>query len=143
MEIPVQAPMMGTSVCGSAERRPTNNCRDHGLVGRDSVEPGGNRRRDHSNQRSLPKIIALCHPEPRMLSGRGAPQSRIDVQRSLCVSRACWRGPSLALGMTPKKQRQLQLPRLSVDQFRELLEKVTCVVRSGRGLRMILHTKNR
>src|SRR5439155_24883434 len=69
---------------GSAERRPTNNGCDPELVGRDSVEPEEAPILSF-NQRSLPKIITLCHPDPEFLRGVRDPPSRIDAQRSLCV----------------------------------------------------------
>ena len=59
-------------------------------------------------------------------------RARVPV-RMLAGSLACARDDS----------KKSALPRLSVDQFRELFEKVTRVVRPGRCLRMILHAKNR
>jgi hypothetical protein len=74
----------GDRVCGSAKRRPTNNCRNHELVGRDSVEQEVRGRSDDSNQPTLPEIIALRLPEPRMLSGE-EPHNRGLTLKGACV----------------------------------------------------------
>src|SRR5207248_6430671 len=133
----------------SAERRPTNNGRDPALVG-ETLSNRRKRRFDHSSQRSLPKIITLCYPDPEFLRGRGTPHRALTLKEACVSARRLARslGPSRT-GMCARDDSKKKttptatLPRLSVYQFRELAEKVTCIVRSGRGLGMILHTKNR
>src|ERR1700730_3419635 len=85
--------------CGDAERRPATHCRDRELVGRDSGEPEG----------SLDLIIyhcALSSRTPNAFRGEGPHNRGLTCKRSLRASAHCWRGPSLALGMTERSKQE-------------------------------------